>query len=550
MVSVTATIGGNVVTTLVPVSLMLQRPTLSTTPSTLTLGGQTGRDLSAQTLQLSLNTGANAYAFTAGGGTTIATTSPLSGTVSSTAVPIRLAAVSGLAPGSRTASLVVTATVNGDTITKTIPVVANVDTHRLIASETGVALTKTPSWSRVTRSLTIADNFGMATPWTAASNRSWLTVTGSGTGSQSLALTANPAGLPADQLQMATITIASNDPAIPIETIQVGLWVGSTDGTRTALAGSYVQTHTDPTRPYVYAHSAGPDLVAFNVYTGQEVYRLANVAGQLGGMDVSNDGRTLFVIDVSTQKIVAIDLEARTRSLDWPIATQSRLPTHLRYARPNGVGVVLANSGSAFAAADGTRLRSDIVDTFYSYALDVARDGTKFIASAEGISPTTYEQHTLDYSDAASPGLLLGPNTGRTAHSIAYSPANAFDVAYSADGSIIYSASGFPYLIPGYSATDFTLLRSLAAQAYPMAVEVGSDGRVFLVTGTTFSGPDFWVYAADGSAITDRAIRNIGLNGTQYTYAGGILSVSGDGLVAVVIAPKAGTSIELVPIGP
>src|SRR5207302_2589980 len=109
--------------------------------------------------------------------------------------------------------------------------------HKLLVDGNGVAFAKTPTLSKLTQTLKVRDNLGLATNWLAGSDQTWLLVTGSGTAGGDLVLTADPTGLPADTLNLATVTITSPDTSVEsTETVRVGLWVGSADPTATSIS--------------------------------------------------------------------------------------------------------------------------------------------------------------------------------------------------------------------------------------------------------------------------------------------------------------------------
>jgi len=63
-VTLTGAINGDTLTKTVAIALSLTKATLTVSPASVTFGGSNGRDLSAVPVQLSLNTGANAFAWT------------------------------------------------------------------------------------------------------------------------------------------------------------------------------------------------------------------------------------------------------------------------------------------------------------------------------------------------------------------------------------------------------------------------------------------------------------------------------------------------------
>ncbi|MEN9544215.1 MAG: hypothetical protein RLZZ598_1048, partial [Pseudomonadota bacterium] len=207
--------------------LMLSPPTLSAPTLALTFGGPRGRDLSAQSLALSLNTGANRWPFTLSGLPGWLTTGALSGMVDQGGTSLSFTPnPAAITAGSRTATLTLSATVNGDSAVLPLTMNLNADQRRLLASEWGVGLASTPTGNRLGRTLTISDNFAGTLNWTASSDAAWLAATASGntTGSGNLVLNADASTLPAEALSVASVTVTSTTAGVEPAVIRVGLW--------------------------------------------------------------------------------------------------------------------------------------------------------------------------------------------------------------------------------------------------------------------------------------------------------------------------------------
>src|SRR5207302_5396154 len=126
---------------------------------------------------LGLNTGTNAYAWTATPSATWMSVSSTSPTTSGTAVAVDVTPDrTGLTSATRTGTMTFSAAVNGDMVSASLPVTFNLDAHRLLVADNGVALVKTPGLSNLTRTVRVADNLGAAAPWSASSDQSWLSV--------------------------------------------------------------------------------------------------------------------------------------------------------------------------------------------------------------------------------------------------------------------------------------------------------------------------------------------------------------------------------------
>ncbi len=176
--------GGFVETSLERGSATSQRPTLTITPSPLALAGLGGNDASPKKALVSLNTGTNAYPYTvtsdvgwvdlAEGVTTTCATAGVF-----IAAP-SLAAQDWASGTTTSGKLTITADVNGTAVTRTLDVSYLPDDLKLLVSENGISLTKTPGLERLTRTVDVRTNRGVEASWTATPSETWLAVTSSG----------------------------------------------------------------------------------------------------------------------------------------------------------------------------------------------------------------------------------------------------------------------------------------------------------------------------------------------------------------------------------
>lgn len=510
-VALSASWGGTSLTATVDVQATLAKATLTVPPSLL-LGGADGRDFSARPLQIALNTGTNAHAWSAVASDGWMSLSAPAGSVSATPATVDVTpAPAGLLGGTRTGSITFTAGVNGDTVTASVPVTFHLEAHRILVSSEGVAFAQTPGPSRLTRTLRVAENLGLAAPWTATSDRTWLAVTPSGTAGGDLVLTANPAGLAVDTLHLARVTIASSDPTVEnTETVRVGLWIGSTaPATSTGVAGSYREIVGDPIRPYAYVHANGSSLSVFNVYTGASVGTISAVAGSLAGMTVSGDGSTLYAVDKATWKVVPVDLDTWAVGLAFGLASTDNTYPRIAWTRAGGQPVLVAADGTLRDPADGFVLATW---PFYFYSpplVAASLDGSVFCApGCRSLSFTSLGGGAL--STAARAGSL-GDRDG----------------ALSPDGSVVYVPYMPQYNWRGYSTTTGGLVIQLqSGKAYPGNVEVGWDGRIYAGRYAALSSePDVFVFNSAGAEIGTLKV----VTGS-FEMLDGQMALSGDGL--------------------
>jgi hypothetical protein len=529
----------------IDVTLNLAAPTLSASPASLAFGGTSGHDLADKTVALSLNTGSNAYNWNISSASSWLQVTPANGSVSATPVNVTVRAnAASLPAGATTGTIVFAAQVGGTSVTRTVSVQANLDDHRILASDVGVALTSTPTLSRLTRTLNVHSNRGAVVNWSAASDQAWLAATASGTTTGDLVLTANPTGLAADTVHYATVAITSDEPTVTsTETVRVGLWVGSTTpGATTTIASSFWKVVADPIRPYAYVHSGGTGITVYNVYTGTVVATIPSVAAQLSDMAVARDGSRLFAVDATNFVIVPVDLPAFSIGTGWAIGAS--VPAYLAYARSNGAGLLLSGNGRIFDATNGSAYAQTFGAGYYGNSVVAASlGGSRFCALVTGLSPYTVTCRPLDHTTTAGGAgqVLLGTAASGSAGS------NGKDVALSADGSRAYVASGSPYVFSVYDAATITsgmpVVQSLPANAYPNAIEIGADGRIYGGASVWYGPKDVWIYNGAGVLQSDYYV-----SGYARSLLDRGIAVSGDGLRMTTLTDD--PSLRFTTVGP
>jgi hypothetical protein len=512
-IGLTATYDGEDLAATVQVSAALTRPRL-TTPASLVLGGQNGTDVRTQAVLIALDTGGNAFPWTAVASDPWMSLPAAEGTVSATPVTLDVVPVAtGLTSGTRTGAITFSATVHGDTVEASVPVIFNLDAHELRVSAQGVAFTSTPGVARTTRTLRVGENVGAEVPWAAASDRGWLSVTPSGTTPADLVLSADPAGLAPDTLHLAEVTITSTDPSIQnAETVRVGLWIGSTaPSAAITVAGSFTEIAADPVRPYAYAHSGGSAVTIHDIHTGASVGTIGGVGTALGAMTVSGDGSRLYVVDTSAKRVVPVDLDTRTVGASWSMAATSNTYPRVSWTRTNGLPVLVVADGTLRDPDRGT-----VLGTFVSSGqarVATSADGTVFCAPyCRSLSFTQLGGGAL--TSAALKGTL-----------------DTHDGALSPDGSIVYvtAMSGYHWL--GYSTATGETVRVLqSGKPYPGNVEVGWDGRIYAGRYGSSYEPDVYIFDAEGAEVGSLRVA------TSDWLRDGELVLSGDGLRLVAVA--------------
>src|SRR5262249_7370916 len=167
-VTISLAAGVNNLSTSIPVSLALTKPTLTINPSPIVLGGTFGRSFDPVPVDVSLNTGSNGFHWSMSGATPWMQIDNASGTTSATAQTIHLTPLRDQSsPGTVQTNLTFSTTVNGDTVTSTVPASFNLDSHRLIASRNGIALVDSPdaNWRRLTATVKVISNYDLPLQW-------------------------------------------------------------------------------------------------------------------------------------------------------------------------------------------------------------------------------------------------------------------------------------------------------------------------------------------------------------------------------------------------
>jgi hypothetical protein len=524
-----------------PVTLNLTPATLLPSTGVITLGGTYGRDFStSQNLALSLNTSTNSWPWSMTSLPAWATASVASGTVNQAGASTNIkAAPAGAAVGTNTWLLSIDSPVNGDTVSARVLLNLNKDQHKLLPAETAVAFVSTPGWTRLTRTISVTDNFNNFAGMTATSNQPWLVV---GVNGDKLILTADPTPLLNDTLSVATITLAASDPdATAPEPIRVALWKGTdSPSAKLTLPLPYTNVSADPIRPYAYVHSGGAFIDVYNLYTGAKQTSMTGFSAGLGDMAASTNGDYLYVVDVNNSRITKVDLATNKISGQIPLAKPGTKATRLKLIRPNGVEVLMLSDGQAFLTSTSAQLPTVPLST--GGTLAAGSDGKLLVQQDEGGAGIQHTSLSIDYA-ALGGGTLYAARIAAASHA---SPGTlGQDIAMSADGKTIYSASGTPKLCSVMSSADLGVQAYMASgDAVPNNVEVALDGRVFCAGASKSGANDVWLYNSAGTSLV--AQYRISAAGKQLLPRQ--LAVSGDGWVLIGITDDGAATI--LPIGP
>lgn len=540
---------GQGATDTVPVTLTVVNPTFTITPSRVALDGLGGNDVSPKKVQVSLDTGTNAYPYQV---TTSAAWVELAEVVTTacatpgvfTATP-SVAAREWASADATTARITVTADVDGGAgvahVSRTVVVASSPDRLKLLVDQDGVALARAGTLERLTRSVEVRTNREVAATWTAVADGSpsWLSVTSSGGTGTPLVLAADPAGL-GTGLYEATVTVHSSDARLAhaTETVRVGLWVGGvTPDAVTTVSGSFREVATDPVRPYAYVADGTAALKIYNVHTGAQIGTLAGPTGtRLGGLAVSSDGARLWALDgLVPSRIVPFDLTTRTAGTPWAVPPPAYNGSTLAYARTNGVGLLVGSWGAIYDAETAVTVATYATPDSWS-AVVASRDGRRFCAIALGYSPTDLSCWPLANNTHLTPSIIVGAEQAMPWNTIS----SGDDLALSPDGATLYVAAGGVAVFDASLPSGLPRVGTIAAGSGVRAVDVGPDGRIYAGGGSYGVASSAWAFGADGSPLASYGLAYVPERMTR---------VSGDGLRLVVgtgdTIPPA-TSLKLV----
>jgi sugar lactone lactonase YvrE len=413
-----------------------------------------------------------------------------------------------VSPGSYTGAVRVQTTVKGVVISQSVPITLNKEGHWLYVSAQGAAFSSFPSRSVLTRTLQVTSSQNRTdVPWTATSDQSWMSVTASGLTGGSLILTANPAGLQADQEYIANLTISSSDGSIlNTQSVRVGLWVGSTDPGDVTISGSFPNIAASPVEPYVYASDGGSHVFVYQVYSGSVVRTLTTSLAQTAEIAVSADGTQLFVSDATNLEVVAIDptTGATIRHFPWGASNSGGVA----YARPGAHPILLLGDGAIYNVSTGAKYQATLGAGWYGGSVSFAVDpSSKYLYAQDlGLSPSTLTQYALTYSALSADGLTVTPGPATSGGS------NGQDICVSADGSKVYTANGAPYDFPAFNTNGLQPAQTLSGVPYPDNAECGWNGLFVGGAAAYYNATDVWVYRPDGTLVTTLSMHPAYLN--------------------------------------
>jgi DNA-binding beta-propeller fold protein YncE len=354
-----------------------------------------------------------------------------------------------------------------------------------------------------------------------------------GQGLAVLTLIAEPSTLPVG-LSYANVTVTSLTPGVEPAVVRVALYKDPTGlASIVKLPQNYNELVADTIRPLVYAHAGGTSIDVYNAYTAQKIDTLAGVGSALGKMAVSPDGSKLYALDTAARALRVVDLSTHAAA-SWPLEKGVSPATTVLAIRPNGVEVVLVGDGTAYTAG------RSLGNTGLYESLTASADGRRVFTQDRGYSPAGVGAYDVDYSAMAGGVLMVARSASA---GFINGASNGADIAASADGSHLYTASGAPYRCSSVDPANLSFVGSLTGgDAYPNNVEVTRDGRAICGISGWYSSADFWVHSSAGALLAGYKVA-----GYARALKDAEMVVTPDGFVVVALTDD--PLMAFVPIG-
>jgi hypothetical protein len=337
--------------------------------------------------------------------------SATSGTVSQTYQTLYVSSdFKNLAPGDYSGTMELVSNVNGERCLNPLPVQARVETNRLFVNSTGVAFSKFPSRSVLTRTLRVSDTRAEGDiSWNATDDASWLTVTSTGTTAGedggALQLTADPTGLaPGQYYAMVNIVAASAGRVPNQEGVRVGLTVRTADPPVSIdIPHRVLDMAANPVDPEFYATNDQQTLEVFDVYSGA-LLRSYPGLGATYAFAVSGDGRTVY--GIAGEDLFSFDPQTGVIQKTWKASLNRGA---LIYARPDAHPLLLIGEG-VILDLESNQVNSQYYTVSQQATLS-ANQRMLYGVSSYG-SYRTVQAQRLRFSSVATPNVVIGCPSG------------------------------------------------------------------------------------------------------------------------------------------
>lgn len=519
------------------VSYLLDRPEFSiSSPESLSFQGARPDDFDTKELLIQLNT-SHAFNWVVDSEQT-PTWLQLSATDGSVGENDDLINVSvnslGLTHTEYSGNLVLTADVNGDAISTSIPVSLRLEPLRIELEKRGVAFSSVVGSEKLSASVAITTNRLSPLDWSTAieyqadqTDVEWLDV--AQVGDNEVSITADPAGLVDGQIYYASIIVSSTSPGVTNsgeERIAIGFYVNHADSVLETEALTITNPErltgivSDPIRPYVYLTHGGSTVEVYHVYTNELVKSITSLGGDLRHLTVSDDGGILYAMDHYSRAVARVNLTTLSPLPVLNISSwvncfdcaNSYRHAALEFTRISGKPVLLTSNREILDAVSGESLSGDANSFPTDGILAVSGNGRTAYVAGMGVAPHSVEKVEIRYSH-------LDEQFSVTSNYVATGSAFARGLSVNHAGDKAYRACWYPNQIEVYSSSQVT------------SIDSGTNGGARLIDENTLlcaryydnDTPDLWVVDLPSGQIMSEYSVNGDIDERQFV-------ISGDGL--------------------
>lgn len=526
----------------------IREPQLTVSAASLVLGGDDGLGKPDGELHFSIDTGSKAHAYTLEVESEHAQDwlqiSSIRGQVSEAPTHLAIAAnTENLHSGIYHANLLLKVQIGSRELKKIIALTFNKEANRLMVSNQGVALTASPGRSVLSRTLSVTSSIDRTNiPWTAVSNQSWLSVTGSGTTGGQLNLSANSAGLAAGNTYFAEVTISSTNKQVENqEKVRVGLTVLAENPNDKNIDVKTTREHTDfiagyvpfglvasPVEPLVFINLDN-QIKAYNVFTGAVVRTFAQLS-QARSMTISDDGKSLYVYDAGNYEVLELDSitgnvlhRYSAPNAGW-LYGEYPAPAYLRPdARP-----ILVGAGDRIYDLE-TRTAIDDTQAHRPYSPGLSTKNPDWLVLSGG-SIYQYEYSALGEGSGRLHGNWIMTN---------YAEQPERQACVNSEAKWLYRAGGASNQLPGFGISNPDDDQSLiTGGGYPNSMVCGWNGVVAGGANDYYGATDVYVY--DGKTGTNLLITSSSTETGYRSLFNRGLALSGDNQRLVSVGYRLG----------
>lgn len=434
--------------------------------------------------------------------------------------------------GTYTATATLRITIGELEFSRQLNITLNKEMSRMSLGAQAVSLSSAPDKSLLSRNIPVLHSLGRTDlTWQAMSDKSWLTVTASGTMGQDVILRADPTGLAADQTYFATVTVTPDDANDGSgEQIKVGFTVLSAVPTPQMIAlpevgfshGSDEVFHAvNPLKPEIVI-GYDNNLLVYNTNTAQQLYSIDSTNAHIRGITYAADGSKLFVYDGINKQIVSFDADSGAKLATYQLSNPY-IQLGLLHVRQNGRNLLYGAPGKVFDTDSGEMLPlSENVALPSGRSLNARFDPSQIVNS--------YGQIYHAYYSALNGGQLRSSQTQNTGYTSEYERQACFEPS----GTYIYTATDASNNFSGYNRLTNMVEKTLAGQPYPNAIVCAADGLIIGGTNAYYDETDIFVYSPDGNNLamlnsatnetSDRRLLNRGLS--VSSDAGQLIAIS------------------------